>query len=111
MKNTSQSSNTINITDFLTNDNTAVFELDFLVDVVDFDLQNLDVPTSFSGIIYTLSPSAFHTMFNLTTTFDLVLLTQFTKKEKESKEELKSQVQKLQHEYSAFLIVCSTIYC
>ena len=63
MKDTSRSSNT-NMTDFLTNNNTAEIELDFSADALDFDPWNLDVPTSFGGITRTLSPPAFCTMFN-----------------------------------------------
>lgn len=110
MKDMSKSSNTIDITDFLTNDNTTEFKLDFSTNALEFDLQNLDEPTSFGGVIHTLSTLAFCTIFNLTTAFDLVPQTQSSEKDKESEKELKFQMRKLQHEYSALLIKCSTIH-
>lgn len=38
IKDISKNSNIINITDFLTNDNIAKFELNFLANLLDFDL-------------------------------------------------------------------------
>lgn len=99
------------MTDFLTNKNTAEFELNFSADPLDFDLQNHAIPTFFDGIIHTLSSPTLCTMFNFITTFDHAAPMQFVDKEKESKEELKFQFQKLQHKYLALLIQCSTIYC
>lgn len=87
MKNISKNSNIIDMTDFLTNNNTTEFELNFLANALDFNLWNLNVSIFFNNIIHILSPPTFCTIFNLITAFDFISQMQFIEKEKKSKEE------------------------
>lgn len=94
MKNISKNSNKINKTDFLINNNTIKFKLDFSVNIFNFNLQNLNKFIFFHSVLYSLSPSAFWNILNHVSAFDLILLTQFINIDKKSKKDLEFKVQK-----------------
>lgn len=109
MKNMSKNSNRINKTDFLINNNTIKFKLDFSVNVFNFNLQNLNKLIFFNSVLYFLLPSTFWNILNHVSAFDLILLTQFININKKSKKNLEFKVQKFLYEYLLFLINCSII--